>query len=151
MLFNNFSQSDEFHNLFDYLTFIKLFSIVSNHMIPIFLCVKIRGQACDIVEEAAERYKSIILKEARIGRLVSQSEGQPRTNARNSHYIGTLQALNITFSNNCDLEYWPYLYMNESCKLRYRTNTKHLFARMNIRKIIKMTVNNKAALDGRMI
>ncbi|XP_047350044.1 beta-hexosaminidase subunit alpha-like [Vespa velutina] len=77
--------------------------------------IRAETENCDIINEAIERYKGIILTDARIGRIVS--EGHPRTSARNDAFFkGTLTSLEIQLNNPCQHngEYWPHLFMNES-------------------------------------
>lgn len=75
------------------------------------------GGACDIMTDAVERYKAIILTEARIAKISSQ--GQPKFPVRDDATIkGTLSALDIHVTMPCEMDgnHWPHLEMSESCK-----------------------------------
>ncbi|KAF7401317.1 hypothetical protein HZH68_007137 [Vespula germanica] len=80
--------------------------------------IRTENENCDIINEAIERYKGIILTEARIARIVG--EGQSRTSVRNDAFFkGTLTSLDIQLKNPCEHngEHWPHLFMNESYTL----------------------------------
>lgn len=67
--------------------------------------------------DAVERYKAIILTEARIAKISSQ--GHTRSQIRdNTTITGTLNTLNIHLRESCEKDgnHWPYLGMDESCE-----------------------------------
>lgn len=75
------------------------------------------GETCDIMTDAVERYKAIILTEARIAKISSQ--GHPRSPVRDDGTIkGTLNILDIRLGESCEKDgnHWPHLQMSESCK-----------------------------------
>ncbi|KAI4504409.1 hypothetical protein M0802_000880 [Mischocyttarus mexicanus] len=76
------------------------------------------NENCDIINEAIERYKGIILTEARIARI--NEKGQSGASVRNDGFFkGTLTSLDIQLKNPCEHngEHWPHLLMNESYTL----------------------------------
>lgn len=76
------------------------------------------GETCDIVLDAVDRYKAIILTEARIAKIASQ--GNPRSSVRDNATVkGTLTSLAIDLVEPClkDGQHWPHLQMKESYKL----------------------------------
>ncbi|XP_017761829.1 PREDICTED: beta-hexosaminidase subunit beta-like [Eufriesea mexicana] len=76
------------------------------------------GETCDIVTDALERYKAIILTDARIAKISTQ--GQARSSARNNGTVkGTLSSLDIQLAEPCEKDgnHWPYLHMKESYSL----------------------------------
>ncbi|XP_033321138.2 beta-hexosaminidase subunit beta [Megalopta genalis] len=75
------------------------------------------AETCDIVVDAIERYKAIILTEARIAKIASQ--GHSRSSRDNSTSRGTLTALDIRLAEACEKDgnHWPHLYMKESYTL----------------------------------
>lgn len=89
------------------------------------------GKTCDIVADAVERYKAIILAEARIAKISSQ--GHARSQIRdNTTITDTLNTLNIHLREPCEKDgnHWPYLGMDESYKLNINeTSTVDLYAK----------------------
>lgn len=82
-----------------------------------FLFLQVVGKTCDIVADAVERYKAIILTEARIAKISSQ--GHTRSQIRdNTTITDTLNTLNIHLREPCEKDgnHWPYLGMDESCE-----------------------------------
>ncbi|KAK1122963.1 hypothetical protein K0M31_008601 [Melipona bicolor] len=76
------------------------------------------GETCDIMTDAVERYKAIILTEARIAKISSQ--GHPRSPVRDDGSIkGTLNTLDIRLGESCEKDgnHWPHLQMSESYTL----------------------------------
>ncbi|KAF3422857.1 hypothetical protein E2986_09336 [Frieseomelitta varia] len=76
------------------------------------------GETCDIMTDAVERYKAIILTEARIAKISSQ--GHPRSPVRDDGTIkGTLNTLDIRLGESCEKDgnHWPHLQMSESYTL----------------------------------
>ncbi|KAG7200294.1 hypothetical protein KM043_017759 [Ampulex compressa] len=85
---------------------------------PSNFAIRIIDKSCDIVTEAVERYKAILLTEARLARKAT--EGQPRTPVRESPFFkGTLKALDIHLTQPCgeNGDHWPHLHMKESYNL----------------------------------
>lgn len=79
--------------------------------------LQVVGKTCDIVADAVERYKAIILTEARIAKISSQ--GHTRSQIRdNTTITDTLNTLNIHLREPCEKDgnHWPYLGMDESCE-----------------------------------
>ncbi|XP_076682942.1 beta-hexosaminidase subunit beta [Andrena cerasifolii] len=77
------------------------------------------GETCDIVAEAVERYKAIILTEARIARIFSQGHAKSSPGRDNGTAKGTLSALSIHLGEPCEKDgnHWPHLRMKESYTL----------------------------------
>ncbi|XP_076283012.1 beta-hexosaminidase subunit beta [Lasioglossum baleicum] len=75
------------------------------------------AETCDIVVDAIERYKAIILTEARIAKIVAQ--GHARSPRDNSTSKGTLTAMDIRLAEPCEKDgnHWPHLQMKESYTL----------------------------------
>lgn len=91
---------------------------------PVTSYVQVIGETCDIVTEAVERYKAIILTEARIAKIFSQ--GHAKSYARDNGTIkGTLSALDIHLGEPCEKDgnHWPHLRMKESCKFSIYSRT----------------------------
>ncbi|XP_050587198.1 beta-hexosaminidase subunit beta-like [Bombus affinis] len=82
------------------------------------------GGACDIMTDAVERYKAIILTEARIAKISSQDH--PKFPVRDDATIkGTLSALDIRVTMPCEMDgnHWPHLEMSESYALVINENS----------------------------
>ncbi|XP_053973335.1 beta-hexosaminidase subunit alpha-like [Hylaeus volcanicus] len=73
------------------------------------------GETCDIVVEAVERYKAIILKEARIARISSHGRAPSSSGRGNGTTKGILTALDIRLGEPCEKDgnHWPHLQMKE--------------------------------------
>lgn len=67
------------------------------------------GLSCDIVDAAIARYTTVIFNPPR---LSCTAKHPPRTS---NNLQGALPALEINISGEC--ESWPYLNMDESCKV----------------------------------
>ncbi|XP_076173113.1 beta-hexosaminidase subunit beta [Ptiloglossa arizonensis] len=83
------------------------------------------GETCDIVVDAVERYKAIILTEAGVARVFVQGHARSSSGRDNGTTKGILTALEIHLGESCEKDgnHWPHLQMKESYTLSINETT----------------------------
>lgn len=108
--------------------------------------IQVIGETCDIVVDAVERYKAIILTEARIARIFSQGQVRSSSIGENATVKGTLTALDIRLGEACEEggNHWPHLRMKESCKLSLEDRQQRAFQQpLGITRDIPVNISNR--------